>query len=91
MSEPLVRAPWRIAFRSEGEYVNCYFADEHTMEGAILLSSLKRSIAELGMFDAWREFMQDAMRAVTKDTLGVACEYPEEPQPAPEHERAGRG
>jgi hypothetical protein len=91
MNAPLVKAPWRIAFRSEGEYVNCYFADEHTMEGAMLLGSLKRSLAELGAFQPWRELMQEAMRAVTQDALGVACEFPDEPHPAPEHERAGRG
>lgn len=87
----MVRAPWRLAFRGEGEYVNCYFADQDTMDGAILLGSLKRNIADRGMFQPWLELMQEAMAIVSKDALGVACVYPDEPQPAPEHERAGRG
>jgi len=89
-SSPMVKAPWRLAIRAEGEYVNAYFADEHTMEGAVLLASLKRSIAEAGMFEPWRLLMQEALAVMVQSATGVRCEYPEEPRPAPEHERSGR-
>lgn len=86
----LVKAPWRIAIRAEGEYVNAYFADEHTMDGATLLGSLKRSIAEAGAFDSWRVFMQDAFALFVEQATGVRPEWPDPPHPAPEHERSGR-
>jgi hypothetical protein len=31
----------RLAFREEGEFWNCYYAEMETMEGAVLLSSIR--------------------------------------------------
>lgn len=86
---PVVKAPWRLAIRSEGEYVNAYFADLDTMDGAILLGSIKRNIAEAGMFDSWRLLMQESLAVMVQHAIGERPEY-DEPQAAPEHERAGR-
>jgi hypothetical protein len=35
----------RLAFREEGEYWNAYFAAEHTMDGALLLGSIRLGVA----------------------------------------------
>lgn len=83
---------FRIAFRNEGEHVNCYYAAPDTMEGAMLLSSMRRSLLRSvpGMWDQWREMMRAALALATEEVLGVTADD-WETHPAPEHERAGNG
>ena len=91
MNDKLHRLPCRLAIRSEGEYINCYFAEDDTMDDALLLGSIKRSIVETDerLFDEWREFMQRAFGLVAVRAIGVEPVW-SEPEKAPEHERSGR-
>lgn len=85
-------APFRLAFRAEGEFVNCYYAAPDTMTGAWLMGSMRRSLLERtpGVFASWRALMQQILSAACTDALGAA---PESfvVRAAPEHERSGAG
>lgn len=89
MSSEIVE-PFRIAFRSEGDFVNCYYAAPDTMEGAMLLSSFRTSTLRQtqGAFAKWRELMQQIMNAACLGALG-AEPVGFETRAAPEHERSG--
>lgn len=85
-------APFRLAFRAEGEFVNVYYAAVDTMDGAMFLSSMRRSMLDKtpGAFAKWQELMRDILKTACIDALGVApASF--ETRPGPEHERAGRG
>ena len=78
----------RLALRNEGEFVNAYAALGGTMDGAILMGSLRKTLAaDNRVWFRWKSLMTDLFRAVVKDAFGVDVETVE--QPAPEHERAG--
>jgi hypothetical protein len=82
----------RIAIRVEGEMINAYLAPLENMEGAILLGSIRHKVcrASRPAFDAFRALMQQAFNVAAKDALGVeAAKF--DIEPAPEHERSGRG
>jgi len=83
-------APFRLAFRAEGEFVNCYYAAADTMSGATLLGSMRRSLFEStpGVFHKWQALLQEILAAACVDVLGDAPQF--ETKPAPEHERSGR-
>jgi len=81
--------PFRIAFRQEGEFVNCYLAKMGTMEGAELMGSMRTVILEAGFRDDYIEMMKKWVSLTVKDFLGVELARFDE-EPAPEHERAGR-
>jgi hypothetical protein len=71
--------------------VNAYYAEQHTMQGAVLIGSLRRSLADRpGVFDEWRQFMQERFADLAEEALGVRPAFPDDPVPAPEHERSGR-
>jgi hypothetical protein len=77
----------RLAMRQEGEFWNAYFAPSDTMHNAILVGSLRLTIAKHPQFKkAFMELMQEAIGAAIQDTIGVEPTWPE-PQPAPDHER----
>lgn len=40
---------------------------------------------------AFIRMMRDVVSDIIKGEIGIAPTWPNEPQPAPEHERAGRG
>ena len=80
--------PCRLAFREEGEFVNCYLALKETMEGAVLLSSMRTPIV-IDVFEDWKDLMRRQMTAAIKDVFGAEVLGYEE-QNAPEHERSGR-
>ena len=79
----------RLAFRTEGEFVNAYYALRGSMEGALLLFSVNRSAAAHPIV---RERILDLGRAIVGQLLheatGQRVEFLE-PIPAPEHEKAG--
>lgn len=84
---------FRLAYREEGEFVNCYFArpatEKDAMKDAILLASVRRSVLEEeGMFDCFKLMMQLWISTTTKNIFGVEPSHFEE-SPAPEHEKAG--
>lgn len=81
----------RLAIRSEGEFVNAYMAEMGTMDSAVLLSSIRRTIIDNDRraFDLWRDFLQAAFGDMLKGIAGAELEWGD-PQPAPEHERSGR-
>lgn len=90
-NEPMAQIG-RLALRQEGDLWNAYYAMPNTMEGAIFLGSIR--IAAVMRDDARKQAFIDLMREVVgdtiKDTTGVQPQWPDGPQPAPEHERAGR-
>ena len=81
----------RLAFRREGERVNAYWAQTHTMKAAVLIGSIIVSVcdAEPELFDRFKTLMRDAFAGVVFRSVGVRPEWGGE-QAAPEHERAGR-
>jgi hypothetical protein len=82
-------SPYRIAFRAEGEFVNAYFAPPETMDGAILVSSVRRRMLneDPELWEDWRTLMRMAFERY-HERLGLpVTEWKE--IPAPEHERSG--
>lgn len=79
---------FRLAFRKEGEFVNCYLADPGTMEGAQLLASISHRLCESapGTFDNFKRLMTKSFNSLTSQFADI--ERWDE-TPAPEHERAG--
>lgn len=84
MSEPAMR----LAFREEGEFVNCYLADMGTMEGAKLLASMRKPILD-EVWQEWKKLMQKQLTAAIAEVFGDIVDHFEEER-APEHERNGR-
>ena len=80
---------FRIAFRKEGEFVNAYLAQPHTMDDAIFIASVKTTALSQtpGAFEDYQALIQkivgEGMRAmgVTHDGWIAG--------PAPENERTG--
>jgi len=90
MVEPTIE-PFRLAFRAEGEFVNCYYAAPDTMTNAMLLGSMRGSTLEKtpGVFQKWQALMQEILAAACVGALGEAP-VGFETRTAPEHERSGR-
>ena len=80
--------PFRLAYRNEGEFVRCYFAQEHTMANAMLLGTIRVGLLSGEECDAWKAF-QAAMQAGVRDSMRQAGWNPETwwSRPAPEHEK----
>ncbi len=91
MSDPKPAAvpAYRLAFRSEGDFVNCYFAPLRTMDGAILVSSMRRSILETDpvLFEDWKMALQLAFDRQNAREGAPSAGWTE--HRAPEHERTG--
>jgi hypothetical protein len=82
----------RLAMRHEGEMWNAYWAQPGTMEGAILLGSIRMSVvADLEMKDMFMTFMRVAVAQACKEATGVNPDWSAQPERAPEHERSGHG
>lgn len=80
----------RLAMRHEGENWNAYYAMPDTMEGAILLGSIKmRFVATTERRDAFIAFMREAVADLIEETDGVRPTWPDGPRRAPEHEKSG--
>jgi hypothetical protein len=84
--------PGRLAFRVEGNDWVCYWAALGTMTGAQPLASIKMHLVEDRQCkDAFIALMRKCFADLAKRVTGADFTWPEEPQTAPEHERAGRG
>lgn len=83
----------RIAIRAEGDLVVARYAEADTMDGAIFLSSMSKAAA-----DACPEAFQ-LFLTLNRTVVGRLFEFAgvkgpvewQEPERAPEHERAGNG
>lgn len=79
----------RLAFREEGEYWNCYYADEATMEGAALLGSIKMVlIQKRSRKEEFMQLMRHVFDDICKELFNELPEW-QKPQPAPEKDRSG--
>lgn len=81
----------RVSFRREGDMVNAYMTPPTTLEGAVLLASMRATLLDHAP-PAWPEFRKvvyTAFAVLVQNVTGTAPEFTEE-RPAPEHERAGR-
>ncbi|MGY3366132.1 hypothetical protein ACVWZL_003257 [Bradyrhizobium sp. GM2.4] len=82
----------RLAMRHEGTMWNAYYAQNETMDGAILLGSVAmRFVADADRKTAFMDMMRDAVADVIKEKTGQRPTWPDGPQAAPERERAGHG
>ena len=85
------QAPFRLALRIEGEWWNAYIAKSDTMEGAILVGSIRSRLVEESK-DCKTGFialMQVALTLAMQEATGLQMLWPEPPHRAPEHERSG--
>ena len=79
----------RLALRHEGEWWNAYWSRSQTsMDDAVLLGSLRMSLAKGNAKAAFMLAMQEAFDVVVLDVTGLKPEW-SEPRAAPESERAG--
>jgi hypothetical protein len=86
------RAPFRLAFRQEGDVVNCYFANAKDMTGAVLLASISVGFVQQmpNGFDCWKTLLADLLRAQVARAVGGKVEIEMIEQLAAEHEKSGR-
>lgn len=80
----------RLAMREEGDNWNAYYAMPHTMDGALLLGSIRMAIAiRPDRKEAFMALMRDAVADIIEERTGVRPTWPDGPRRAPEHERSG--
>lgn len=84
----------RLALRHEGKWWNAYYALPDTMKGAIPLGSIAMAFVEGSerqeqRKDQFIEFMRQCVSDILEERVGARPEWPDGPQPAPEHERSG--
>lgn len=81
----------RLAMRHEGEYWNAYYAMADTLDGSILLGSIRMGVvANQERRDAFMGLMREVVGDIIQDVVGVRPIWGSE-QTAPEHERSGHG
>jgi hypothetical protein len=89
--KPELVSPFRIAFREEGRLVNVYLAKQGTMDDAMFIGSIMRSILtaeEPGQFLRFKEIFQIGIAAAIKDVMGIDV-VKFDTNPAPESEKSG--
>lgn len=80
----------RLAMRHEGNWWNAYYAVPDSMEKAILLGSIHmRFVQTQERRDAFMDVMREAVSDLIEETWGARPVWPDDPVPAPEHERSG--
>lgn len=81
----------RLALRAEGPNWNAYYAMPNTMNGAIWLGSIKMTLVPepSPRHAQFIDLMREAVADIIETTCGVRPTFPDGPQPAPEHEKAG--
>jgi hypothetical protein len=85
----------RLAMRVEGDWWNAYAADMHTMEGAVLIGTIGMravrgpSAGCARRKQAFMALMQDVINEFLTDAGATVAGW-NDPERAPEHERAGR-
>lgn len=78
----------RLAFRVEGDTWVAYFAMPGTMDGALVLGSIKMALVEdADRRRAFMEIMKGAVGDFLEGKFGEVSSWDE--RPAPEHERSG--
>lgn len=79
----------RLAMRVEGDLYNAYYALPNTMEGAILLASVKMALIQASpeLKTGFMMMMRVAASVLIHEATGLMPIWPDEPTPAPEHER----
>lgn len=79
----------RLALRQEGNSWNAYYAQNHTMEGAIYLGTLSMQFAVVPKHkQAFMDLMRDVVSDILEGATGIRPEW-KEPHAAPESERSG--
>lgn len=83
----------RLAMRVEGEWWVAYFAEIGTMDRALEVGRIRVNLAEVPAIKALAmAFFQNTMTEIIKAVSGgIEIAWPNPPERAPEHERAGRG
>ena len=81
---------FRLAIRHEGHFINAYYAQMGTMDGAVLIGSIRHNVcqADEAVFTMFKALMTDAIRTAVEKSLGLSVTQTFE-QDAPEHEKAG--
>lgn len=81
----------RLALREEGKFWNAYYALPDSMEDAILLGSIAmRFVAgNQERKDTFMGLMRESVSDILEEQTGHRPTWPDGPQRAPEHERAG--
>lgn len=81
----------RLAMREEGDDWVAYYAMPDTMVGALRLGSIRMAIAtDEKHKQAFMALMREAVGDIVEEMCGTRPVWPTPPQPAPQHERAGR-
>jgi hypothetical protein len=82
----------RLALRHEGENWNAYYALPDTMEGAIVLGSIRMGavVDNPARKQAFMDMMRDIVADLIEEKVGVRPTWGG-PQSAPQHERSGSG
>lgn len=79
----------RLAFRHEGNFWNAYYADEESMDNALLLGSIRINLVQRPeRKQAFMDMMRDVFADICHDAIGQRPDW-NDPQTAPEHERSG--
>lgn len=85
----------RLALRREGKWWVAYYAMPDTMNGALPLARIRMTMVEgdrprhARNKQAFMDLMREAVSDLIEDSIGVRPTWPDDPQPAPEHERSG--
>lgn len=82
------KAPFRLAFREEGEWVSCYLARTDTMDDATLIGTMRRSALFEPIWTGWKQLMRQMLQTLLEADGITVAGFGEES--APEHERSGR-
>jgi hypothetical protein len=83
--------PIRMAFRREGEFVNCYLARTGTMVGAELLGSMRSDFLDANpeAWEGWQQIMADVLAKIVR-LAAPGAPFEVEAKDAPAHELVGR-
>jgi len=82
----------RIAYRAEGDNWVAWYASTNTMDQAVYLGTIKLVFVQNEeRRRTFVELMRDCVGDMFEAEYGMRPSWPDEPGPAPEHERAGRG
>lgn len=86
--DPKLAQVGRVAFRTEGDNWNAYFAMPDTMKGAIYLGSMRFTLVTRDdRKDAFIALMRECVGDLMEETMGRRPVWPLPPQKAPERER----
>ncbi len=81
----------RLAMRTEGCWWVAYYALPDTMDDALELGRIRmQAVQQAKRKDAFLALMREAVSDILEECVGKRPTWPDGPQPAPEHERAGQ-